>query len=156
MKHPLISVSLAFLVSNFCHAEQYQFEVVPTYIKGEYSTPSFDIDSEIKGISGEFYFNKVDDSKGPLVMAAFVDRASSLIAEYNTTAIDSGNINFDVDEYVLGGRYVSANRGWILGATFNRNEFDGDTDHAWDLSLGKYVAENTTLTFSYSDEGERE
>lgn len=156
MKKSAIATGLAIFISGYCSADSYQAEVTPTYAVGEIEVLGLDIDTDLLTIGGEYYFNGVSDSKGPLAEAAFLDRASSIRAAYVTGEFDGPGSDLDVDGYTLGGRFVDRASGWIFSADIGEIDIDGvgDTDTR-DLSVGKYIAENTAVSFTYSsvDEG---
>lgn len=151
MKKSTIATGLALLTSGLCHAGTYQAEVTLGYSTGEIEVGNADIDTDSLFIGGEYYLNGVDDSKGPLAEAAFLDRASSVRAAYETGEQDGIGGDDDIDGFALGGRLVDGTSGWIFSADYAEIDIDGGSDtEAWNLSVGKYIAENTALSFTYT------
>ena len=151
MKKSTIAAGLALLASGLCHAGTYQAEITPGYSTGEIEIGNADFDTDAFTIGGEYYFNGVDDSKGPLAEAAFMDRASSIRAAYINGENDGRGSDTDFDGYTLGGRLVDEASGWLFSIDYDELDIDRGADiETWDFTVGKYVAENTTLSFTYS------
>ena len=151
MRKSVIATGLALAVTGISHAGTYNTELRASYSTGEIETPGADADVDQLGIGGEYYFNGVDDSKGPLAEAAFLDRASSVRANYIDGEFDGRFNDEDFDGFSLGGRLVDPASGWIFEVDYTEVEADdsGDVD-TFDFSVGKYIAENTSLSFTYS------
>ncbi|TQV86305.1 putative porin [Exilibacterium tricleocarpae] len=156
MKKSPIAIGLALLTSGLSHAGTYQTEITPSYSTGEIEVGSADVDIDEFRLGGEYYFGGVDDSKGPLAEAAFLDRASSVRASYGMGEIDGNGGDLDTDRFSLGGRFVDSASGWIFSIDYSEFEIDdgGDETETWDFSVGKYIAENTAVTFTYRTEEE--
>jgi|GEM_PF-595577 len=152
MKKTALATGLSLFVAGLCNAGTYQAEIIPVYATGEVEVAGIDVDTDLLTLGGNFYIGSVNDSKGPLAEAPFMDRASSLTVAYLTGEIESSGNEADIDGYALGGRYVDRASGWILEAGFDTLEQDDsdDTD-TLNLSVGRYIAKYTTLTFTYTN-----
>ncbi|UTW44726.1 putative porin [bacterium SCSIO 12696] len=103
------------------------------------------VETDSKGIAGSYFFSPVDTSRGPLAEAAFLDRASSITLNYS----DARNI----DTLGISGLYINKEHGWIIGASFSQQDLPfgfGSADRK-SLSVGYYVATNTTITLDWID-----
>lgn len=110
------------------------------------------------GVDGTFYLDRVDDTKGPLGEAAFIDRASSISLGYTDGETDSDDTpDLDISRFAADSRLVFGDGGWIvdLGYEYGEPELaDGpnplDTEvTVASIGFGKYLFENTTLSVSY-------
>lgn len=104
-------------------------------------------------VSGGFFLGAVDTSRGPLALAPFLSRASSLEAGYGR--FEASDSDTDIDRWNLGGRFVIA-EGLVLEASYEESEFDGDFN-AIDverarLGAGYYLGQDSQLMLSYTDE----
>lgn len=139
----------------------YQFEIEAEYSDSETDYDgsfSPDIDEDSVSISGTYYFHDVKTDKGPLSVAAFLDRASSLSAFYSDgeTDIDGTEISFsgptfmgapilgygmisgftltipdyeiDTEEYFVNAQYIHAESGWVIEASYGYVEEDSDLE----------------------------
>lgn len=122
-------------------------------------------DVDAIGVGGTFYLSPVDDTKGPLGEAAFLDHASSISANYIDGETDGDGEGIEFKDYSISGRYVTNEARWIFDLGYERNEpdnpfgvgpdeFEIDTFTA---GIGKYLTDSTTLVFTYqnkdADEG---
>ncbi|MCB1843150.1 MAG: putative porin [Halioglobus sp.] len=104
-------------------------------------------------LGGTAFLMPVDDSKGPLGEAAFIDQASSLSVFYSDgeTDVDSAN-DIELESYGIGGRYVTKETGsWIVDLAYTRDEPGGFEVDNYSIGVGKYLWDTTTLVFSYSN-----
>jgi len=144
----------------------YQWELGAGYTYGNYDTDIKhnsnglsvdDPDEDIYGVSGTWYMENVDTSKGPLNEAAFLDHASSI----NVFATD-GNVNFDSKDlsdedgqtYGIDMRYVAEGPGWKLSGWLMDLGYEyqepGDRNvDIYHVGIGKYLTPNTTLVVDY-------
>jgi hypothetical protein len=114
-----------------------------------------DNDTDAFDVSGTWYMETVDTSKGPLGQAAFLDHASSitLATGYNKTRVSQQN-NPDGETYVADMRYVAEGPGWKLSGFlvdlgFERQELGDNKVDNWNVGLGKYITQDTTLVAEY-------
>jgi len=75
----ILCLIITILLSHITLADSYQYQININY--GE-------VDSDFKeqesaGIAGTHYFSPIDDSKGPLIEAAFINRVSRISLSYN-------------------------------------------------------------------------
>ncbi|MCR9104529.1 MAG: putative porin [Gammaproteobacteria bacterium] len=141
-KKTALFAGLALALTGTVQAEEYSWEA-GAGISGS-DVEGFDL-----GIS--YFFQPVDDSKGPYREAAFIDRASSVTVFGSDGEVDN---SADTEEYGIDVRYITAGSGWIIDAAYARSEasvggFDAEVD-AYGLTVGKYIAENTTLEIGYA------
>jgi len=112
---------------------------------------------DVWDVSGTWYLETVDTSKGPLGEAAFLDHASSLGVFYTDGTVDiSDQDNPDGDTYGANFRYVAEGPGWKLSGVivdlgYQRSE-PGDAEiDTYDVGVGAYVTQNTTVVFNYEN-----
>jgi hypothetical protein len=115
-----------------------------------------DNDLEAIDVSGTWYMETVDTSKGPLGAAAFLDHSSSITlgTGYNKTRISQRN-NPDGETYKADMRYVAEGPGWKLSGFiadlgFERAEMGDNKVDTWNVGVGKYITEHTTLVLDYN------
>ncbi|HEY9181719.1 MAG TPA: putative porin [Gammaproteobacteria bacterium] len=129
-------------------------------------------DTERTVLDATYYFDPVDDSRGPYALAPFLNRSSrvtagvvrekttltTLVATIGSpppgtpTAID---VTEDSTGYVFGGRYVWPRSGWYVGASYRNEEMDHEpssssllqdtTTDGYQLFGGRYLGESTTV-----------
>ena len=109
----------------------YQFEVEAEYSDSETDYDSGfdpDMDEDSISISGTYYFHDVETNKGPLSVAAFLDRASSISAFYSDgeTDIDGTEISFS-GPAPMGGLF-SYGYGSTIDFTFVSPDYEIDTE----------------------------
>ncbi|MDG1943844.1 MAG: hypothetical protein P8J17_06255 [Halioglobus sp.] len=148
----------------------YQWEVGGFYTFGEFkaavrNTPqgnrSKDIDENIGGVFGTWYMEEVDTSKGPLREAAFLDHASDITLEYTDGKIDTGKLgpnlnNDDQQTYSVSSRYIAEGpgwklSGWLVDLGYERADINNSRTNIYNVGVGKYITENTTLVFDYTN-----
>jgi hypothetical protein len=138
----------------------YQFEVDAEYTDSETNFDnsfSPDIDEDSTSFSATYYFSDVETNKGPLSVAAFLNRASSISAFYSDgeAEVDRTEISFsgpapmggissygftsgptffipdydiETEEYFVSAQYVHAESGWLVEASYGYLEEDSDLD----------------------------
>lgn len=110
----------------------YQFEIEAEYSDSETDydgSYSPDMDEDSVSISGTYYFHDVKTDKGPLSVAAFLDRASSISAFYSDgeTEIDGTQISFS-GPAPMGGLFSYGGYGSIVDFTFVTPDYEIDTE----------------------------
>ena len=132
---------------------------------------SGDTDTDEFSVLGTWYFNGLTDDVGPRARAALTSRASSLtlgVARFDQTdrfviintdpnlPIPDLNSGSDSDGELLAAnfRYVDRDSGWFgsIGVQTSNLDTFGFVNESldtteWRLSVGRYIFENTTLTF---------
>lgn len=104
-------------------------------------------------LGGTAYLMPVDDTKGPLGEAAFIDQASSLsvLVSDGETDVDSAS-DVELESYGISGRYVTKQSGgWIVDLGAERDEVDGFEVDNYSIGVGKYLWDTTTLVFTYGN-----
>lgn len=143
MKKSIVPAMLSMLALPAL-AGSYQFELAGTYnnidIEG--------IDTDTYGLIGAFYFNRVDDSVGPIAEAAFLNKASSLNLGYATSKTDVGPFNIDGDAWQFGGRGVFGEQG-ILQGSYTKADVEGFNTDTFNIGGGAYLDDHSTLLVSY-------
>ena len=127
-----------------------------------------DIDTWSGAVYGTYYFRDVDTTKGPRSEAPFLDHASNVTLfggyaeadKVNNRDLGLGdNSKLDIGDgsgmYGIGGRYVMDGSGWgggwIIEADYRRTKPAGIEVDSYNIGGGKYITENTSLIFTYSD-----
>lgn len=146
-----IILGAAIAAANLSYADPYQFEVGAQYRDTDFDKSN---DQSSYAIAGTYFLKPVDDSKGPLFEADFISRSSSVSLLYRDTDRDNAGLtDGDSEEYAIRGRYISPDKGWFIGLEYGETEEDvffGDTDtDFYALSVGAYVAENTTFSLNF-------
>ena len=88
-KKTALVAGIALAMSATAQAE-YQWELGAAYATGEFDIGDQNPDNDVISGYGSYFINAVDDTKGPLAEAAFLDRASSI-------SILARNANIDGD-----------------------------------------------------------
>lgn len=148
-KKTALCAGLGLALSATAQAD-FRFEVAPSITGG---------DLESLTLSGTAYLQPVDDSKGPLNEAAFIDHSSSLSVILSDGELDSDEgSDIELERYGVSARYVTSQRGsWIVDLAYDREEVDNFEIDNWSIGVGKYLWDTTTLVFTYTfidpDEG---
>ncbi|MEM9254298.1 MAG: putative porin [Pseudomonadota bacterium] len=146
----MMTAACGLLGTTAAHAD-YRFEVGAGYGTGEIETGIGDADQENFNLFGTAYLDKVDDDKGPLGEAAFLDMASFFTLAYNNTDVDDNLIGGESDQYFGGGRFVTGGGHWIIQAAVSHLDPDnGSEADSYSVGGGKYLTDNTTLVVSYT------
>jgi len=110
------------------------------------------------GVVGTYYFDEVDDDKGPHGEAAFIDRESSVSLGYTDGETDSDDTpDLDIESIDAATRLIFGDGGWIVDLGYNYSEPElangpdvADTEiDIFTAGVGKYLWENTTFVVSY-------
>lgn len=136
-----LAVACAFGASSAL-ANGYQFEVDAGYDRTKISGFSGDA----VHATGRYYLDAVDNSQGPLGEAAFLNKATFLEAGYGYLFEDQ-----DGDVFSVGGEYVSAGQGFILGASYAWLDDGSYDEEAFSVTVGKYLTDTTTVRLSYAE-----
>ncbi len=145
-KSKLAAAIAALAFSGSVVADEFQFEGVVSLSDGDIEVGSDEGDTDSIGIAGTAYFAPVDDSKGPLAEAAFLDRASSVSAAFS----DGEAGDLDVEGRGIDLRLVDGESGWTLGLDFATVEVEDADSDTFGVSVGNYVAENTEVSLSFA------
>lgn len=143
MKKIVLASAIALAATGQAYAD-YQFEVGGVYTDGEISS----VDYDGLGVAGEFHFDKVDTSKGPLAEASFLDKSSFVNFSFISIEPDVANAD-DVDTTNIGGRFVTANN-IIIEADWATVDAGNDDDDTIRVGVGTYLNDNTDVVVSYS------
>lgn len=150
MKRATLLVTLALSVSNLAFAGSYQNDVFADYSKIDLDVGSQTFDFDGWRIGGTYYLDAVNNERGPLAEAAFVDRASNL--SLSLSRIDADDFGSDFDAHTVSGLFVSKDTGWLFGLSYENGDQDSPNLDLDTLSFtaGRYVAPNTTFVVNYS------
>ncbi len=170
-KKTAIVAGIALAVSAAAQAD-YQWELGAAYGTGEFDIGAQNPDNDQISGYGTYFIDAVDDTKGPLAEAAFLDRASSISLFAVNANIDGDGIrDLGRKNYGLEIRAVSSDAGWITDFGYSREENDTlrtslsagqlptipvvgrgldtiDIDR-FKVGFGKYLTDRTTLVASY-------
>ncbi|MFT6164893.1 MAG: hypothetical protein ACJA1T_000916 [Zhongshania aliphaticivorans] len=145
MKKTLLASAIAIVATSHAYAD-YQFELGAVYAQGE----SANTDYDGFGIGGEFHFDKVDTSKGPLAEASFLDKSSSLSFIFFSKEDDVANAD-EEETTSIGGRFVTATNVIIEADWTTEDDGNSDTDTIR-VGVGTYLNDNTDVVVSYTTE----
>lgn len=142
MKKVLLGTAVALLSSSVAFAQDYQFQVGAAYMMGD------DEGTDVDGfaLNGQFHFEKVDTSKGPLGEAAFLDKSSYVDLTWMTLEADVSGADSE-DTILLGGRFVT-DQNLIVEAGYG--DVDGD-ETIINLGVGTYLNDNTDVVVTYQN-----
>jgi hypothetical protein len=123
---------------------------------------SDNVDSDVGRLSGTWYFENVDTSKGPLSEAAFLDHASNITVfgsdgEVQLSQAGNGNVDDeDGQRYGFSSRYVAEGpgwklSGWLVDLGYNRFEPGDQEIDNFNVGIGNYLTPNTTLVANYGN-----
>lgn len=150
MRKALVLPAAILLAAGVQNTFAYEFEVD---VNLGFSETDFDgggdSDTTAYGIGGEYYFGGVDDSKGPLAEAVFIDRASSIYLNYSNSEEDTDGSDLDTDSFAFGGRYVDKDSGWFFEAGYSLDDQDDSDTDTFSFRGGRYIADLTTLALTY-------
>lgn len=146
MKNLALCVLLA-TTSTIISAETYNLEADISFTKKDYFGE--DIDSSLLDVT--YYFKDIDNSKGPLAEAVFLNKSSEASVKYGNA---SQEYLKNYNTWGLVGRYVS-DTGFIITldyinkgiTTINGDEYVIDSGY---LEVGGYISDVSTLTLSLS------
>ena len=151
-----VFLSGLFFFSTASHAEQpYQVE-----LSGGYEEQDADSSTDKSAIiSAEVFFSPVKTDNRPLAEAAFLAKSSSVFLGYVKQKSDLKNSNVNRIDFkgpAAGINYITETHAIILSAAYFKQDIDtdnnlitGDTTVA-SFSIGKYLDDNSAVTFSYS------
>jgi len=144
-----LTLALSLLVAPSLFAGQYQIEA-----GGNYSMVDLGpTDIDILNLNIKAYTGPIDDSKGPLAEAAFLNQASYFEARYESADFDTRGSDFDGDNLSLGGRLVDPSGSNIIEARYSTGDstffpVDGDAEELY-VGIGTYLNPNSSFIFSY-------
>ena len=141
------------------------------YIEADFSfidKETFGVDANASIFNGKYYFNAIDNTKGPLAEAGFLTKSSEVSLKYGTA---SREYSANDRTWGIAGRYVSDD-GVIVGVNYinaGYNDIDTEYNQGYNtetildsgyLEVGKYLTDYSSLTLSYStnqndDEGDQ-
>ena len=130
----------------------YQWELGAGYARGDIDLGlNDDIDADVYAVSGSYFLQSVDTSKGPLSEAAFLDRASGINLNYTNTELSSDYDDADSQGYGAAGRFVAKESGWLVDLAYLRSEPEDFEIDTYSIGAGKYIFENTAVILSYAE-----
>lgn len=146
------AIATALLTASCMSYADYQFEVGGVIGQGEIEAGNNSVDTDTYGIGGEFHFQQVDTSKGPLAEAAFLDKSSFVDFLYSSTELDVTGSD-DSDSFGFGGRFVTATN-LIIEADYVESEFGNVDSDSVRAGIGTYLNETTDVVVSYQADSE--
>src|SRR6185503_4301167 len=163
MKCQLLVSLAACFAAGAVQAAEFSWE--PSAVTNEAEQNSVDADRLSFGVT--YYFDSVDDTRGPLALAAFIDPATwvsvsfdrekgSVLAPFTFPLFPTG-VDTTTDEYSVAGRYVLPASKWYFGGGYTHGDLDppprtqpidGDIE-GYGLVVGKYLGADTTLELAF-------
>ena len=145
MKKIVLASAIALATAGQAYAD-YQFELGGVYTSGEIGGTDYDG----FGVGGEFHFDKVDTSKGPLAEASFLDKSSFVDFSFLSVEPDFAGAD-DIETTNIGGRFVTDSNLIIEAdwSTVDTGLADVDTIR---VGVGTYINDTTDVVVSYSTE----
>ena len=138
MKNVLLTSIAALGVSVSAYGD-YQFEGNIGYNQGDVE----DLDFDGYSLSASVYFDVVDDSKGPLREAAFLDKASNVSLSFATSEFDDFG---DSDDISAISTRIVIQEDWIVVGAYT----DLDADELFSIGAGAYLSDTSDVIVSYS------
>ena len=163
-KKTAIITGIALAMSAGAQAD-YDWELGAGYTAGKLSkelkhngaTQKRNTDTDEIDVSGTWYMETVDTSKGPLGEAAFLDHASNITIAVADGKVELANQNNDDGQtYEASMRYVAEGpgwklSGWLVDLSAKRAEPGNAKIDQYNIGVGKYITENTTLVLNYEN-----
>jgi hypothetical protein len=121
------------------------------------------VDAETSLVSATRYFAPVDDSSGPLALAAFFDPATQISVAASREksqshplgpgSVDLPDFETEEDEYSISGRYLLPRSKWYVGGRYATQDVDVPRElqqvvtssDGYGVLAGKYLGAATTL-----------
>ena len=150
MKKTILATAL--LTASCMSYADYQFEAGALIGQGEVEAGNNSVDTDSYGIGGEFHFQQVDTSKGPLAEAAFLDKSSFVDFLYTSTELDVPGAD-DTDTFGFGGRFVTATN-LIIEADYSEADDGTNDSDSVRAGIGTYLNETTDVVVSYQADSE--
>lgn len=157
MNKPQIIVGAILLSAiTVAPASAYQFDTNLSYHDSSIDfdeTLRNDRDVSMSTLSGTYYFSEVNDTKGPLALAAFIDRSSYVNGGFSVGELDFSYRDYDTNSVGVAGSYIDAQSGWLAGGRIRRTsvDFDRSVDTMnYGAHVGKYIANNTSVVVNLS------
>ena len=146
MKKLALCILLA-TTSSVVTAETYNIEADISFTTKDYYDQ--DIDSSL--LDATYYFNSIDDTKGPLAEAAFLNKSSELSLKYGYA---SQAYRKNDTTWGIAGRYIS-DTGLLVAIDYTNRGITNITGDEYILDsgyleVGTYITDESTLTLSYS------
>jgi hypothetical protein len=156
----IAAFSCCALLGAAAHAEPFNWQLGGGMSRSE----PYSFASLVDGASLEatYYFGSVDDAKGPLALASFLNPTSQMSLDTDrsesegftfVSGIGGGTFKSETDAYAISGRYVLPQSRWYAGGAYAASYTDetpsifgseSDPD-VYTLVAGKYFGANTTL-----------
>ena len=156
-KIPLVVALYTSVIALPVYAYQFELEVGYTDSETDYDSNFWpDEDSDSVDVRGTYYFNDVEINKGPLSVAAFLNRASNVSVFYadGETEVDASQLVFSGPTIFGGTGGIGGYGAPILGSTFLIPKYEIDTEQY--LVNGQYIdVESGWLidaSYGYSEE----
>lgn len=150
MKKLILPALIAISATSTVLADVYSYEIDGAATRVDVE----DVETDVLGLGGTYYFSGVDDSKGPLAEAAFLHQASSLSLSYDKSEIDDLGADVDITFIGVAGRFVNKDSGLILEAGYATVELEYDLfsedDDIVSVGIGGYLDNVTAITVRYS------
>src|SRR5262245_35760664 len=163
MRCQLLASLAACFAAGTVQAAEFSWE--PSGVTNEVEQNS--ADAERLSFGFRYYFDSVDDTRGPLALAAFIDPATWLSVSFDhengsrlglfTFPLFLTPVDTTTDEYSVAGRYVLPASKWYFGGGYTSGDLDppprtqpidGDIEgYGW--VVGKYLGADTTLELAF-------
>lgn len=163
MRCQLLASLGACLAAGAVQADEFSWE--PSGVANEAEQDSGDAERLSFGVT--YYFGAVDDTRGPLGLAAFLDPATRISLSHDretgsllsppTFLLFPSGVDTTTDEYSIAGRFVLPASKWYVGGGYTHGDLDppprytpidGDIE-SYGLVVGKYLGADTTLELAF-------
>lgn len=144
----LILTTMLTLSSTTIFANAYNTEIDASYTTRD--TGASKAKSSL--LDASYYFGGVDDTKGPLAEAAFLNHVSEINIKYGISDVPNTNA---YTTYGFGGRYVTESSRIILSFDYLNNglTYESQTERIVDggtIGFGAYLGDAATLVLKFS------
>lgn len=138
----ILASILATLSSAVVQAQDFQFEANGALGFVNEDDGFDDIDSDLLGLSGTVYFEKVSTKGGPLAEAGFIQQVSNATATLLSQNYDDGIP--DLDGRFLEGRIIGASGLFLNLQAFQSEQGNNDVD-GFGFGVGYYLTDLSTV-----------
>lgn len=153
--HAISSIPLlALALTAPSHAYQYVASV-------NYLNQAIDFDTNLRQdrdvsdlqLASTFYFQEVNDTQGPLDLASYISRVSSVAVAGRRGELEFERVSLDRQGFSISGMHHFGKSGWLAGAGISRSTVESTVDTDYQtvrFHAGKYIGEYTRVLGSYS------
>lgn len=149
-----LAVSSPLFAAQLLHADEYQFEVNGVIGFAEEDNGPVNLDSDVLGVFGDFYFEPINTRGGPLAEAPFIQHASGASAYLLSKDYDRA-LGEDVDVQGVEARIVG-NSGAYLNLALEQRDDGDDSADKLGVGVGIYLTDLSTIEGNFASISEED